>query len=303
MSTGQKVIVIVGTNASGKSGLAIRLAQKYNGEVISADSRQVYKGLDIATGKVTTKEMDGVPHHLIDIVSPQKAYTAADFARDGQKALQNILNRGKLPIIAGGTGFYIDALLNPAILAAVPPNKKLRIELEKKSVEELFKQLMHIDPNRAKDLETKNEQNHKRRIVRSIEVARAPNILPNEGTSDVPSFEVLWIGLQWDKDELNKRIHTRLYARMRIGMGNEIMRLHKNGLSWKRMEELGLEYRYLSRYIRGKLEKNEMLKLLETKIIQYAKQQRTWFKRNENINWFDGGKLEGVEELVERFLE
>jgi tRNA dimethylallyltransferase len=297
----KKVVVIVGTNASGKSGLAVTLAKKFDGEVISADSRQVYKGLDIATGKVTEEEMGGIPHHLIDVADPKERYTAADFARDGSKALKDIVSRGKLPIVAGGTGFYIDTLLNPSILAAAPPNESLRAELEKSPTEELLEQLRNLDPERARDIEGKGEASLKRRIVRAIEVT----LTAQEHHEELPPgklFEILWIGIRWDDADLRKRIHNRLLARMEIGMVAETEALHTHGLSWERMDELGLEYRYLGHLLQGQCSEKEMLEQLETQIWRYAKRQRTWFKRNKRINWFDGDKLEGVEKLVESFL-
>lgn len=297
-----KVIVIVGTNASGKSSLAVELAKKFNGEVISADSRQVYKGLDVATGKVTQEEMGGVPHHLIDIADPAERYTAANFAEDGRKALDDIIARGKLPIIAGGTGFYIDALLNPKSLAAVPPNERLRLELGKSPIEDLFEQLKEIDPNRAADLAHKGEQNLKRRIVRAIEVA----LTAPEHHEEIPKNEpldALWIGTRWDDDTLKERIHTRTIQRIESGMVEEAQQLHADGLSWERMEELGLEYKHLADYLRDKISKEELVELINRDDWRYAKRQRTWFKRNEEINWFDGSELNEAGELVREFLK
>ena len=298
--TTHSVIAIVGTNASGKSGLAISLAKQFNGEVISADSRQVYTGLDIATGKVTKTEMAGVPHHLIDVVNPKKAYTAADFARDGQKALQDILKRGNVPIIAGGTGFYVDALLNPSLLASVPPNKTLRAELEKESAKELFAQLKELDPKRAADLAAKGEDTLKRRLIRAIEVASAPPT--KKVVSDAPKLNVLWIGLSWHTDLLKERIHTRTLQRMKRGMVAEAKKLHEKGLSWKRMQELGLEYKHLADFLRDRITKDELIANIDRDDWRYAKRQRTWFRKYTRIHWFEDGDTKGVDELVEGFL-
>jgi len=297
-----KVIVIVGTNASGKSGLAVELAKKYSGEVISADSRQVYKGLDIATGKITKREMRGIPHHLLDVVSPKKMYTAADFARDGQEALIGIIERGNVPIVAGGTGFYIDALLNPQLLAAVPADDQLRARLEKKTPAQLFAQLKKLDPKRAHDIKRKNEQNNARRLIRAIEVAKSTREGPSLPKNTL-AFDVLWIGITWEKEELNKRIHERTLTRLRRGMSTEVQTLHEKGLSWKRMEQLGLEYKRLADYLRKRITKDKLIELIEQDDRQYAKSQRTWFKRNTNIHWFDGGNTKGVEKLVRGFLK
>lgn len=303
-----KVVVIVGATSSGKTGLSIELARKFNGEVISADSRQVYRGFDIGSGKVTKKEMRGIPHHLLDVANPKKRFTAADFKRLGEKALVDIWSRGKLPIIAGGTGFYIDALLGEASLPQIPPDEKLREKLEKKTSSQLFVQLQKLDPKRATDLQKKNEHNLKRRLIRSIELTHYQGssliLQPPHLTEDSPwsGEEVLWIGLRWSDEDLRKRIHDRLLARMQQGLVAEVKNLHTKGLSWKRMEELGLEYRYVSRCIRDKITKEEMLEQLETKIWQYARRQRTWFRRNEEIRWFEVNEMKKIENLVKAFL-
>tara|TARA_B100000745_G_scaffold300588_1_gene255585 strand:+ start:17160 stop:18071 length:912 start_codon:yes stop_codon:yes gene_type:complete len=298
----EKIIVIVGTNASGKSSLAVRLAKKYSGEIISADSRQVYKGLDIATGKVTSEEMASVPHHLIDIADPKDTYTAATFAKDGQKVIEDMVSRKKLPIVAGGTGFYIDALLNPSILTFAAPNKELREGFELLPANILFAQLKNIDPERAAALEEKGEQNHVRRIIRSLEIALSPKEKA-EKISSLPHFKVLWIGIRWDTDVLRQRIHERTLIRMEDGMVGEAKKLHTNGLSWKRMEELGLEYKHLADYLRNKITREQLIEYIDRDDARYAKRQRTWFKRNKEIHWFEGDKLDGVEKLVKEFLK
>ena len=170
----KKVIVVVGPTASGKSSYAVKLARSIGGEGVSADSRQVYKGLDVGTGKITRKEMRGVPHHLLDVVSPKKVFTAHDFVERGQAAIESILNRGKTPIICGGTGFYIDALLGRMPLPNVPPNPALRARLEKKSASQLFAMLQKIDSRRAKNIDRHNPV----RLVRAIEIAKALGKVP-----------------------------------------------------------------------------------------------------------------------------
>ena len=298
------VIVIAGVNAAGKSSLAVELATKYNGEVISADSRQVYTGLDIGTGKITKSEMGGIPHHLIDIVDPTKTYTAADFARDGQQALKEIQSRGKVPIIAGGSGFYIDALIQPDILPFVPPNEELRTKLENKNTEDLFAELKKLDPERAAVLESKGEENLKRRIIRSIEIASSPsNIKGTPLHKGVPLIKVLWIGLDWDTEKLKKRIKVRTQQRLDSGMIEEAKKLHAEGLPYERMTELGLEYKHLALYLQGEIDKAELVARIERDDWHYAKRQRTWFKRNPDIHWFYNGETEGVNTLVKEFLK
>jgi tRNA dimethylallyltransferase len=274
-----KIIVIVGPTASGKSDLAVQIAKEKNGEVISADSRQVYKGLDIGTGKITKKEMKGVPHHLLDVASPKKVFSVADFKKLGQKAVDDILSRGKTPIIAGGTGFYIDALVYDMDIPEVPPNKSLREKLEKKPVEELFLKLQKLDPERAEEIDSKN----KVRLVRALEIVDALGKIPKVKKEEKYNLE--WIGIDWDDEVLKERIHKRLLKRIKSGMIEEAKVLHKNGLSYKRMEQLGLEYRYLARFLKKEISKEEMISELEKQIWQYVRRQRMWFKRNKNIEW------------------
>lgn len=274
-----KIIVIVGPTASGKSDLAVKIAKEKNGEVISADSRQVYKGLDIGSGKITKREMRGVPHFLLDVANPKKVFTVADFKKLGQKAIDDILSRGKTPIIVGGTGFYIDALVYDMDIPEVPPNKILREKLEKKSLEQLFTQLQKLDPERADEIDSKN----KVRLVRAIEIVKALGKVPK--TKKKKQFDVEWIGIDWPDEILKERIHTRLLKRICGGMIKEAENLHAQGLSYKRMESLGLEYRYMARFLKGEISREEMIAELEIKIRQYAKRQRTWFKRNKDIKW------------------
>lgn len=276
-----RVIAIVGPTSSGKSDLAVLLAQKIEGEVISADSRQVYKGLDIATGKITKREMKGVRHHLLDVANPKKTYSVADFKKDAMIAIDNITSRGKIPIVCGGTGFYIDALLLGQEFPEVLPNKELRKKLEKESIETLYKKLTKLDPHRAQEIDRHNRV----RLIRAIEIAKTLGNVPKQKHA-VP-YDVTWIGIKPNPEELKKRIHNRLMARMKKGMVAEAKRLHENGLSYKRMRELGLEYKYLADYLQNKISKEEMLLQLEIAIIQYAKRQMTWFKRNKEIKWVE----------------
>ncbi len=294
--TKPKILVIAGPTASGKTSLAIELSKKFNGEVISADSRQVYKGLDIGSAKVTKEEMDGVTHHLLDVASPTETYTAADFKRDGLKAIEEILNKGKLPIVAGGTFFYIEALLNKNELPAVAPNKNLRAELEEKSSTELFSILEKLDRNRAKNIDKENT----RRLIRAIEIATELGSVPEiiEQESD---FDILKIALKIDKEIHTKIIKKRIIDRLDIGMIEEVESLLKQGVSHEKLEDFGLEYRYISRFLRGILTKEEMINELTVKSRQYAKRQITWLKRDQNIKWFDKNDKEIIS-TVEKFI-
>ena len=290
----QKLIAIVGPTASGKTALSIYLAQKLKGEVISADSRQVYRGLDIGTGKVTKKEMAGIPHHLLDIVSPKKQFTVDDFVRLTTKCFDVMIHHNKLPIVVGGTGLYLDMLTGRMSYPAVPPNHALRAKLDTKTPAQLFAMLLKADPARAATIDRHNP----RRLVRALEIARALGKSPTPNPE--PRYEVLWLGINPPAHKLAANIRKRLVARIKAGMLAEARRLHKAGLSYKRMEELGLEYRYLARLLQGKLTKQEFMEQLEAAIRDYAKRQNTWFKRNKDIKWV-GTKTEALK-LAKNFM-
>lgn len=277
----RKAFVIVGLTASGKSALAVKLAKKLNGEIISADSRQVYRGMDIGTGKVTKKEMAGIPHHLLSVADPKRQYSAEQYGKEAARVLLDIVRRGRTPIICGGTGFYIDALARGIAFPSVPPNKALRKKLDKMSAEELFAMLKKKDRARAKNIDGKNP----RRLIRAIEIAEALGRVPRQKYKPLKGLSFVWIGIYLPDKELKKKIHTRLMERMRKGMTAEVKKLKTQGLSWKRLESFGLEYKWLARYLQGKMEKKEMLEKLESDIWRYAKRQRVWFKKNKEIRW------------------
>ncbi|HET8580870.1 MAG TPA: tRNA (adenosine(37)-N6)-dimethylallyltransferase MiaA [Candidatus Paceibacterota bacterium] len=294
----QKVIVIAGPTASGKSALAVELARESDGEVISADSRQVYRGLDIGTGKIMPDEMQGIPHHLLDIADPTDAFTAARFAEAGRAAIEGIAGRGKLPIICGGTGFYIDALLGRAALPEVEPDPALRDELSRRSAPELYAQLQELDPARAAAI----DRNNPARLIRAIEVATALGAVPPLPRPS-PRYDALWIGIAWPDDALRQRIRTRLLARLDAGMIDEAKRLHAAGLSFARMRELGLEYRALADLLEGRVSEDAFIETLATKIRQYARSQMKYWKRNLAIQWVRGADpLPQAEALVREFL-
>lgn len=311
-----KVLAIVGPTASGKSDLAIKLAlylispqnkKKFGidgAEIISADSRQVYKGFNLSAGKVTKKEMAGIPHHLLDVANPKKVFTVFDYKKMAKKVIKKILEKNKLPIVCGGTGFYINALLYDYNFPQVPPNQKLRKKLEKQTTEKLFRTLQKLDPKRAKTIDRQN----KRRLIRAIEIITKTK-KPIQELQKKSTYNLLILGIKQSKKILRQKIKKRLLARIKKGMIKEIIKIKNQGVSWKKLENLGLEYRWISRYLRQKIKiennkkltlsernkiikrlKDEMIKKLNTEIWQYARRQITWFKKNQEIIWIKNQK-------------
>ena len=280
----QKVIVILGQTATGKSALAVKIAlrlssgqAKKNGvkgaEIISADSRQVYKGLDVGTGKITQKEMKGFPHHLLDIVNPKKKFSVAEYKKLAEEKITEIIARGNVPIICGGTGFYIDAITKGTIFPEVPPNFKLRKTLNEKSTMQLFAMLKKLDSRRAKSIDSKN----KVRLIRAIEIIKALGKVP-EITEVKSQYKFIKIGLCLPEEKLKKKVEKRVKAMFKIGLLDEIKKLKKSGVSNKRLAEFGFEY----------FEPDYEKVVIET--IKYAKRQMTWFKRDKEIKWFDASR-------------
>ncbi len=293
----KKIICIVGPTAVGKTSLSIHIAKKIKGEVISADSRQVYTGLDIGTGKVTSEEAQGIPHHLIDVADPRAVFSASDYVKKGTEAIANIYSRGAVPLIVGGTGFYIDALLGKVGLAEVPPNPALRARLEKEPLAELQRTLQEKDPERFETIDTQNP----RRLVRALEIVDALGKTPPP--LNTSPYAVLWIGLRLPQEALYEKIHRRLIERFENEqMLDEARSLHEKGLSYERMEELGLEYRFMARHLQGLLSYADMVLELEKEIIAYAKRQMTWFNKNKEIQWFTPDEKKKITETVKKSL-
>lgn len=297
-----KIITIVGPTASGKTGFSIWLAKELEksdlrAEIISADSRQVYIGLDIGTGKVTKEEMCGIPHHMLDVCDPKDIYSVAEFVANAEKCIKEIIDRGNIPIIVGGTGFYIDTLVRGISLPNVPKNEELRKELESKSKEELFEMLLKLDDNRAQDIDKDN----KVRLIRAIEIANTLGNVPEIRANT--KYNSLFIGINPGDEILQKNIHTRLLQRLDNGMVTEAENLHTTGLSYERMRELGLEYSFLADYLEEKTNYEEFVSLLNTAIWQYARRQKTWFKRNQEISWINPKNEKEIEEIKNKVLE
>ncbi|MFA5931885.1 MAG: tRNA (adenosine(37)-N6)-dimethylallyltransferase MiaA [Candidatus Paceibacterota bacterium] len=277
----KKVIVILGQTATGKSNLAVKIAKKISGEIISADSRQVYKGLDIGSGKISKKDMKGIPHYLLDVANPKNKFTVTEFQQKAIYAIAEIIKNGKTPIICGGTGFYLDAITKGVVFPEVPPNIKLRKILEKKSEIELIKILKKLDLRRAKNIDVKN----KVRLIRAIEIAKALGKVP-EVTEMKPIYKFIKIGLYLPENLLKKNIEKRVKKMFKDGLLNEIKKLKKParlggaGISKKRLQEFGFEYN----------EPTYEKVVIET--LKYAKRQMTWFKRDKEIKWVDASLAE-----------
>lgn len=274
MGKSKRIIVVVGPTASGKSDFAVDLALKKNGEIISADSRQVYKGLDIGTGKITKEEMKDVPHHMLDVASIYDDFSVAEYARLARPILEDILSRGKTPIICGGTGQYIDALIYDMEVPSVPPNKKLREELEKKNVDELYAELLVKDPKRASEIDKHN----KVRLVRALEIAYALGSVPPLSEPEL-IYDTEFYLLSPTREILRERIGKRLEKRLAQGMIDEVKWLMEKGYNSDTMKRFGLEYEIIGKFLEGTITEEDMRQEIVTKSMQYAKRQDTWNKR------------------------
>lgn len=279
------VVAIVGPTASGKTAWGVQLAKKFNGEIISADSRQVYRGMDIGTGK--DKSAYGrVKVHGLDLVSPQRQYTVAAYQRYVYRVIKNIVRRGKLPIIVGGTGLYINAVVHGYQFNDQTDTQKLvtvRAQLEKWPLNKLLTKLKKIDlPTYVKI-----DQQNRRRVQRALEIYLVSG--RTKSASDArqpPPYRFCLIGIDVPKAELHHRIHRRLLERVeKESMIGEVERLHQAGVSWTKLESFGLEYRWISRFLRGQIDFETMLTELEHDIQQFAKRQLTWWRREHMINW------------------
>ncbi len=266
----QKVYVILGQTATGKSDLAVKLAKKINGEIISADSRQVYKNLNIGTGKITKKEMRGIPHHLLDVVSLKHKFTVKEFQTLTISAMADIISREKTPIICGGTGFYIDAITKGIIFPEVPPDLKLRKNISKLDGRQLLMMLEKLDKGRAKNIDS----NNKVRLIRAIEIATALGKVPKI-TQGSPMYKFIKIGLYLTTDKLKMKVEKRVQKMFQAGLLKEIQKIKKSGVSQKRLREFGFEYN----------DPTPEKVIQET--LKYTKRQMTWFKRDKEIIWLD----------------
>ena len=296
MSGYPKVVAVVGTNASGKSALGVELAKRYGAEIISADSRQVFRGLDLGSGKITPEEMQGVPHHLIDVREPNEFFSMADFQRMSYAAIDGILARGRLPMIVGGTGLYVDSVLDGYLLSDREPDLAYRAELEKLTTPQLYDMLLTLVPDAQVD------RNNRNRVMRMIErIHDGDDAVPGKQ----PRYRSLRLGVSWPREVLAQRIDERLKMRVEQGMIEEVQNLMDRGATKEFLLGLGLEYRFITQYLTGAIpDRDEMLRLLAIAIKQFAKRQMTWFRRNPDIVWLDmaGDPLEQACEAIDAFL-
>jgi tRNA dimethylallyltransferase len=280
------LLVILGVTAGGKTGLAVKAATHFSGEIISADSRQVYRGMDLGTGK-DLAEYGDLPYHLIDIAEPGDEYNVFQFQRDCFDSIESIWQRQKIPIICGGTGMYLDAVLSGYRLVSVPENPQLRDKLECYSDNALRQELLQLKPEQHNRTDLENRD----RLIRAIEIVvgeqESTKVLP-----PLPEISPLIFGIRWPRDVLRKRIAVRLRQRFEAGMIDEVQQLYDSGVSWERLEFYGLEYRLIAQYLQGQLNKNDMVQKLRSAIGQFAKRQETFFRRMEKrgikIHWLDG---------------
>jgi tRNA dimethylallyltransferase len=303
MKKNENIIVILGPTSSGKSEVALKLARKFNGEIISADSRQIYRGMDVGTGKICGSWnayrksfiSEGIPHHMIDIISPRTTFSAAQFKKKSDKIIKDILKRGKLPIICGGTGFWIKAVMDNVVFPEVKPDRELRSKLQKASAEKLFKMLQKLDARRAREI----DKNNKVRLIRAIEICNALGRVPRYKIQDT-RYKFLQIGINIPKEKLHQNIHNRLKKRWKAGMINEVENLKKSGLSWKKIQSFGLAYLWIPVYLQGKISKEELLEKVFSAEKDYAKRQMTWFRKDKRIKWLTS--YESIEKATKQFI-
>ena len=290
-----KMIVIEGTNASGKSALGVELAARFGGEIISADSRQVYERLDLGSGKITPGEMKGVPHHLLNVVKPGEFFSMADFQRLGYRAADEILARGHVPFLVGGTGLYVDAVADGYNLSEKATDLALRAHLEEYETAELYRML------REKEPDTEIDPKNRHRVMRMLERIAAGE---TAHAGKTPRYTLLKFGVTWPREILKQRIDERLERRLAEGMVDEVRGLLRDGVSEEFLLKLGLEYKYLTRYLTGQMGYEEMKDELGRAIKRFAKRQMTWFRRDPRIIWLDmaGDPASDAAARIERFL-
>lgn len=291
-----KLVVIEGTNASGKSGLGVALAAHYGGEVVSADSRQVFRGLDLGSGKITPEEMQGVRHHLIDIAEPNDFFSMHDFQRLAYEAVDDVRARGRTPFLVGGTGLYVASVTDGYVMSDTEPDLEYRAYLETMDTPKLYEMLRELRPEMEIDEKNRN------RVMRQLEKIHDGD---DHSAPNAPRYDCLKLGVTWPRPVLRARIDERLDRRLEQGMIEEVQGLLDRGASVEFLKKLGLEYRFITQYLIGEIpDRNEMVELLRTAIKQFAKRQTTWFRRDRDIQWLDmaGDPFAEACEKIDRFL-
>lgn len=293
-----KLVVILGQTAVGKTDLSIRLAKKFGGEVISADSRQVYRGLDVGSAKITEDEMQGVPHHLLNVIDINERFSVTDFEEQAVEVVDSIGGRGHVPFLVGGSAQYIYAVTDGLVGAKVPPNTALRNRLEKFTDAELNEKISKLDQKRAQELDPSN----RRRLIRAIEVASELGGVPHLASKI--RYDVLFVGLRRERNQIRDRIQQRILSRLNDGsLVQEVADLISEGVSSDRLNSLGLEYRYTPMLISGEITENEYIKVLSAKTWQFAKRQMNWWKKDKRIKWFHPNQTKKIELTVQEFLK
>lgn len=278
-----KLIVLLGPTSSGKTDLAIELAKKFNGEIVSADSRQVYIGMDIGSGKATKEQQQEVPHHLLDVADPKERFTVSDYKQLADTAIMDIVALGKIPFLVGGTGLYVQAVVDNFEIPSGSEDLNYRAKLEGKTLDELVTMVQDIDPVSAQTIDLKN----KRRVMRVLEVHHmtGESFIQQKKTGESP-YEVLLLGIDVPREELYKRIDQRVDDRIQEGMIDEVQDLLNKGVPEKRLYDFGQEYRFCLQYIQGEWEsKEEMIQRLKYAIHGFARRQMTWFRKDKRIVW------------------
>jgi len=293
----EKLVVITGTNASGKSGLGIELAKKYKAEIVSADSRQVFKGLDLGSGKVTQEEMQGVPHHMLDVAQPNDFFSLVDFQEQAYAAIDDILARGVKPFMVGGTGLYVNSVVDGYNIKRQNPDQELRRQLNAKSKEEIIEIIRTHNPKALEGMDMNNTQRLERAAERAL-------VGDTEVRVNDPHYKTLVIGVTWPRDVLYERIHERLDRRLDQGMINEVENLRAAGATDEFLYGLGLEYRYILMYLRGEFDSFQAFyDKLFMEIRHLAKEQMTWFRKRKDIRWIDmtGHPFEEASVMIDEF--
>ena len=295
-----KIVIICGPTASGKSALALNLAQVFYGEIIGADSRQVYQRLDIGTSKPTPEELRLVPHHLINVCDPEHKFSVGEYKKLAAAAIEKTTAKKHLPFLVGGTGLYLDAVAGELVIPEITADPKIRTDLERKSYADLYSQLKKLDPALAESIDRHN----KRRLVRAVEVC----LITGKPFSQVRQkrrcpYDTLWLAIRWPRPELYRRIDLTIDRMVKQGLNREVARLITEGVSFTRLFELGLEYRYVGEIVAHRLSEADAVQKLKFASHQYAKRQLTWFKRNPKIHWLSPHTAaKEAENLIRTFL-